>query len=284
MSESRSDDNDNLGDLDPASAAKLDATYSDELDFPGLPQVLWQMDRFDRTNTLEEQLKQVEDRLRFLDSMTSERRALESRLGAHLDLALDYQELESKGDEAALIYEKFALTDEQIQQIRAELTAIKEELERISNARRVLVHDRDVLNGRLGATSLSDGDSSEDAPDIAEKLLEGVDGIGAPTGLDEYNAKIREQLPQQIADIKQRIQEIYDTYFDDGVQIRLVPKAIINKLNRDIRMTVAMLKRLGLQSGHLQEITGVNVTENKMVVAARKAGKWVVEMLRPREY
>ena len=115
MSESRRDDN--PGDLDPASAANLDATYSDELDFPGLPQVLWQMDRFDRTNTLEEQLKQVEDRLRFLDSMTSERRALESRLGAHLDLALDYQELESKGDEAALIYEKFALTDEQIQQL-----------------------------------------------------------------------------------------------------------------------------------------------------------------------
>ena len=49
-------------------------------------------------------------------------------------------------------------------------------------------------------------------------------------------------------------------------------------------MTVAMGEELGLQSGRLKEITNVNVTENKMVVAARKAGKWVVEMLRPRDY
>ena len=152
-------------------------------------------------------------------------------------------------------------------------------------------NELDVCNERAEALrqllNLPSDTFSSDNPNpstTAEELLLGVDGIELPTEQDEFNAKIREQLPQQIADIKQRIQEIYDTYFDDGVQIRLVPKAIINRLNRDIRMTVAMLKRLGLQSGHLQEITGVNVTENKMVVAARKAGKWVVEMLRPREY
>ena len=114
----------------------------------------------------------------------------------------------------------------------------------------------------------------------AEELLLGVYGIGLPTKQDEFNAKIREQLPQQIADIKQRIQEIYDTYFnDDGVQIRLVPKAIINRLNRDIRMAVAMGKRLGLQVD-LNEITGVNVAEGRITSFIRAIGK----ILRPREY
>lgn len=114
----------------------------------------------------------------------------------------------------------------------------------------------------------------------AEELLLGVDGIELPTEQDEFNAKIREQLPQQIADIKQRIQEIYDTYFnDDGVQIRLVPRAIINRLNRDIRMTVAMGKRLGLKVD-LNEITGVNVAEGRITSFIRAIG----EMLRPREY
>ena len=122
-------------------------------------------------------------------------------------------------------------------------------------------------------------------PTTAEELLGGVDGIRPPTERDEFNAKIREQLLRQKADIEQRTKEIYDTYFDDGVQIRLVPRAIINRLNRDIRMTVAMGEELGLQSGRLKEITNVNVTENKMVVAARTAGAWVVgKMLRPREY
>lgn len=277
MSESRRDDS--PGDLDPASAANLDATYSDEFDSPGLQQILRRMDQFDQTNTSKKQLEQVEKDLRFLDSMTSERRALELRLVAQVYLALDYQELASKGDEAALIYEESALTDEQIQQIRAELTAIEEELERISNARRVLVHHRDALNALLGATSLNNGDSSEDDPDIAEELLGGVDGIGLPTERDEFNAKIREQLLRQKADIEQRTKEIYDTYFDNGVQIRLVPKAIINHLNRDIRMTVAMGKRLGLQVD-LNEITGVNVAEGRITSFIRAIGK----ILRPREY
>lgn len=277
MSESRRDDS--PGDLDPASAANLDATYSDEFDSPGLQQILRRMDQFDQTNTSKKQLEQVEKDLRFLDSMTSERRALELRLVAQVYLALDYQELASKGDEAALIYEKFALTDEQIQQMRAELTAIKKELERISNARRVLVHHRDVLNGRLGATSLNNGDFSEDDPVYSRRAAGGVDGIRPPTALDAHNAQIREQLLRQKADIEQRTKEIYDTYFDDGVQIRLVPKAIINQLNRDIRMTVAMGKRLGLQVD-LNEITGVNVAEGRITSFIRAIGK----ILRPREY
>ena len=148
-------------------------------------------------------------------------------------------------------------------------------------------NELDVCNERAEALrqllNLPSDTFSSDNPNpstTAEELLLGVDGIELPTEQDEFNAKIREQLPQQIADIKQRIQEIYDTYFnDDGVQIRLVPRAIINRLNRDIRMTVAMGKRLGLQVD-LNEITGVNVAEGRITSFIRAIG----EMLRPREY
>lgn len=148
-------------------------------------------------------------------------------------------------------------------------------------------NELDVCNERAEALrqllNLPSDTFSSDNPNpstTAEELLLGVDGIELPTEQDEFNAKIREQLPQQIADIKQRIQEIYDTYFnDDGVQIRLVPKAIINRLNRDIRMTVAMGKRLGLKVD-LNEITGVNVAEGRITSFIRAIG----EMLRPREY
>ena len=148
-------------------------------------------------------------------------------------------------------------------------------------------NELDVCNERAEALrqllNLPSDTFSSDNPNpstTAEELLLGVDGIELPTEQDEVNAKIREQLPQQIADIKQRIQEIYDTYFnDDGVQIRLVPRAIINRLNRDIRMTVAMGKRLGLKVD-LNEITGVNVAEGRITSFIRAIG----EMLRPREY
>ena len=148
-------------------------------------------------------------------------------------------------------------------------------------------NELDVCNERAEALrqllNLPSDTFSSDNPNpstTAEELLLGVDGIELPTEQDEFNAKIREQLPQQIADIKQRIQEIYDTYFnDDGVQIRLVPRAIINRLNRDIRMTVAMGKRLGLKV-ELNEITGVNVAEGRITSFIRAIG----EMLRPREY
>jgi hypothetical protein len=148
-------------------------------------------------------------------------------------------------------------------------------------------NELDVCNERAEALrqllNLPSDTFSSDNPNpstTAEELLLGVDGIELPTEQDEFNAKIREQLPQQIADIKQRIQEIYDTYFnDDGVQIRLVPRAIINRLNRDIRMTVAMGKRLGLKVD-LNEITGVNVAEGRITSFIRAIG----EMLRPREY
>ena len=148
-------------------------------------------------------------------------------------------------------------------------------------------NELDVCNERAEALrqllNLPSDTFSSDNPNpstTAEELLLGVDGIELPTEQDEFNAKIREQLPQQIADIKQRIQEIYDTYFnDDGVQIRLVPRAIINRLNRDIRMTVAMGKRLGLKVD-LNEITGVNVAEGRITSFLRAIG----EMLRPREY
>ena len=148
-------------------------------------------------------------------------------------------------------------------------------------------NELDVCNERAEALrqllNLPSDTFSSDNPNpstTAEELLLGVDGIELPTEQDEFNAKIREQLPQQIADIKQRIQEIYDTYFnDDGVQIRLVPRAIINQLNRDIRMTVAMGKRLGLKVD-LNEITGVNVAEGRITSFIRAIG----EMLRPREY
>ena len=147
-------------------------------------------------------------------------------------------------------------------------------------------NELDVCNERAEALrqllNLPSDTFSSDNPNpstTAEELLLGVDGIELPTEQDEFNAKIREQLPQQIADIKQRIQEIYDTYFnDDGVQIRLVPRAIINRLNRDIRMTVAMGKRLGLKVD-LNEITGVNVAEGRITSFIRAIG----EMLRPRE-
>ena len=148
-------------------------------------------------------------------------------------------------------------------------------------------NELDVCNERAEALrqllNLPSDTFSSDNPNpstTAEELLLGVDGIELPTEQDEFNAKIREQLPQQIADIKQRIQEIYDTYFnDDGVQIRLVPRAIINRLNRAIRMTVAMGKRLGLKVD-LNEITGVNVAEGRITSFIRAIG----EMLRPREY
>ena len=148
-------------------------------------------------------------------------------------------------------------------------------------------NELDVCNERAEALrqllNLPSDTFSSDNPNpstTAEELLLGVEGIEMPTEQDEFNAKIREQLPQQIADIKQRIQEIYDTYFnDDGVQIRLVPRAIINRLNRDIRMTVAMGKRLGLKVD-LNEITGVNVAEGRITSFIRAIG----EMLRPREY
>ena len=148
-------------------------------------------------------------------------------------------------------------------------------------------NELDVCNERAEALrqllNLPSDTFSSDNPNpstTAEELLLGVDGIELPTEQDEFNAKIREQLPQQIADLKQRIQEIYDTYFnDDGVQIRLVPRAIINRLNRDIRMTVAMGKRLGLKVD-LNEITGVNVAEGRITSFIRAIGK----ILRPREY